>query len=163
MQAGLTLGEQLRRAVGPALDKAPEAKVLLLSCVDLRYPHRITDTMDAEGYRGRYYHLAMAGASHAAKHDATWAQAFADHLEFAVEHGRVTGVVVLDHLDCKAYQLYEGVRPGDIPGERAKHRDVAAQVIAGIVRMQPTLAGHVHALLLPVEPEPIRPEPLGDA
>ena len=159
----MQLREQLRMAVGPALAKSVDAKVLLLSCIDLRYPHRIIETMDSEGYRGRYYHLAMAGASHAAKHDATWSKAFADHLDFAVTHGHVMGVVILDHLDCKAYQLYEGVPQGDLAAEHAKHVQVAGQVVQSIVQNQPSLQGHIHALLLPVEPPQIEPEKIGNA
>lgn len=90
---GLQLRELLRNVVEPSLRDNIDSKELLVSCIDLRYPHRIIDEMDAEGYRGRYYHLAMAGASHAAKHDANWAKTFLDHLDFAVNHGHVTGVI----------------------------------------------------------------------
>lgn len=63
--------------------KAPDDKGLLLSCIDLRFPDRIIEAMDALGYRGKYYHLAMAGASHVAKHSSAWTTAFEDHLDFA--------------------------------------------------------------------------------
>jgi carbonic anhydrase len=153
------LGPMLKRAIDPML-KTDADKVLLLSCVDLRYPHRITDTMDAQGYRGKYYHLAMAGASHAAKHSSEWARAVKDHIAFGVDHG-ITGVVILDHMDCKAYELYEHVTPG---GEEArqKHREVAGMVVADIASNFPTLAGYIHAMLLPKEQPPVEPEPLAE-
>lgn len=163
MHPGIHFREHLKQAVAHALHGDDESRVLLLSCIDLRYPHRISDAMDSEGYRGRYYHLAMAGASHAARHDSNWAKTFEDHIQFAVNHGHVTGVVILDHLDCKAYQLYEGVAPGDLETEMEKHRASAAEVVSTIVDKFPTLKGHVHAMLLPVEPEPLRPELLSKA
>lgn len=158
----MQLREQLKQAVDPILAKSPNAKVLLLSCVDLRYPHRIIDTMDSLNYRGRYYHLAMAGASHATRHSGEWKKAFEDHLEFAVTEGHVGGVVILDHLDCKAFQLYERTQPGDIPGETAKHIEVAKYAVDLILKLQPSLAGNIHALLLPMEAPEVVPQPIGN-
>lgn len=149
MQADRDLSAFLKDAIDPML-KTDQDKVLLLSCIDLRYPHRVVDTMDGLGYRGKYYHLAMAGASHAAKHDAPWMQTFADHLSFAVAHGHVNGVVIIDHMDCKAFELYEHVQPGSNE-ERQRHCDVARAVVHSIVKAQPSLTGNVHALLLPKE------------
>ncbi len=158
MQADHQLSKFLKDAIDPML-KTGQDKVLLLSCIDLRYPHRIIDTMDGLGYRGKYYHLAMAGASHAAKHDALWTQTFADHLGFGVTHGDVTGIIIIDHMDCKAFELYEHVRPGG-EEERQRHRDVARLVVGNIVKAQPSLAGNVHALLLPKELPAPAPEPI---
>lgn len=148
------LRAMLKEAVEPLLATKADSKILLLSCIDFRYPQRILETMDQEGHRDRYYHLALAGASHAAKHDQAWSRTFDDHLDFAVQHGRVAGVVILDHLDCKAYHLFEGIKPGDIEGERKKHREVVQGVIEAIVRRHATLRGKVRALLLPVEANP---------
>lgn len=162
MSHDLTLQDALKQAFGPVLAADARAKVLLLSCIDLRYPHRIIETMDAMGHRGRYYHLAMAGASHAAVHDDAWARAFADHLAFAVEECQVRGVVILDHLSCKAYEVYERVPPGDLEAERARHLEVASRVVADVVTRFPSLAGNVKAFLLPVEAPSITPDPLAE-
>lgn len=150
------LRRSLKEAVEGVLAADAGASVLLLSCIDLRYPRRILETMDEEGYRGRYYHLAMAGASHAAAHDGAWAQTFNDHLDFAVAEGGAAGVVILDHLDCAAYRLYEGIPTGDLERERKRHHEVAKTVIAGIVRRHPQLSERVYALLLPAEAKPER-------
>lgn len=147
-------------AARSALDADPSSRVLLLSCIDFRYPRRILDTMEREGLTGRYFHLALAGASHGAQHDPTWAKTFNDHLDFVVERGGVTGVVVLDHLDCAAYHAFEATEPGDLEGERARHREVAASVVQAIVERHPRLEGRVYALLLPAE---LEPEPIGGA
>ena len=79
----------LLEAVAQPLASNADSKVLLLSCIDYRYPQRITDTMEAEGHSGRYYHLAMAGASHAGNqtahsgvtHRVLSSQAFFNYIE----------------------------------------------------------------------------------
>jgi carbonic anhydrase len=143
------LDQYLKHAIDPML-KDPDDKVLLLSCIDLRFPHRIIDTMDGLGYRGKYYHLAMAGASHAAKHNSHWKIAFEEHLAFAITEGKVKGVVILDHMDCKAYELYEHVSPNS-PEERQRHIDVSTAVANAIVTAYSSLAGKVHVYLMPKE------------
>lgn len=160
MQEDRQLGPMLKRAIEPML-KTDADKLLLLSCIDLRYPHRIIDTMDAQGFRGKYYHLSMAGASHAARHDCKWGQAVKDHLSFAVDQ-HITGVIILDHMDCKAYELYEHVKPGG-EEERQRHHEVAAMVVATIVKDFPKLVGNVKAFLLPKEVPSPEPEPMAHA
>ncbi|WP_165235851.1 hypothetical protein [Aquisphaera insulae] len=150
MAADRQLSEFLKSAVDPML-KAADDKVLLLSCIDLRFPNRITEAMDDLSYRGRYYHLAMAGASHAAKHSAEWTKAFEDHLEFVLAHGPVKGLIIFDHMDCAAFHNYEGTSPGDPDGERQKHIDVMTMVTAAVVKKYPQLATHVFGYLLPKE------------
>jgi carbonic anhydrase len=147
----------LREAVSHPLASSPDSKVLLLSCVDYRYPQRITETMDEEGHSGRYYHLAMAGASHAGNqsaHSGTWHQTLFDHLAFAVNEAKVAGVVIIDHMDCKAFYLYEGVPEGDSVAERKRHEDLAKTLVQEIVGTFSTLKGKVKVLLLPKESKP---------
>lgn len=150
------LGAVLKRVIDPMLETDAD-KVMLLSCVDLRYPHRITETMDGRGYRGRYYHLAMAGGTHSAKHSEAWKTAVRDHLAFGVDHGSIKGVVILDHMDCKAYELYENVPIGG-EVERQRHHEVAAVVVAWIAQEFPTLVDKISVLLLPKELPPLEPE-----
>jgi len=154
MAVDLGLRAVLKQSVEQATEHDSSGKILLLSCIDSRYPERIFETMDDLGYRDRYYHLALAGASHGAKHDAHWKSTFNDHLDFAVTEGHVTGVVILDHLDCRAYQLYEGTSPGDPEGERLRHIAVATNVVNEIVLRHSILCGNVTAYLLPVESAP---------
>jgi len=147
----------LREAVASPLSLNAEAKVLLLSCIDYRYPQRISETMEEEGHSGRYYHLAMAGASHAgnsAAHGGVWHNTLFDHLVFAVDEAKVAGVVIIDHLDCKAFHLYEGVPVGDLEAERERHVDVANGLVQEIVERFPKLRGNVKVLLLPKESKP---------
>jgi carbonic anhydrase len=144
------LKEFLKNAVDPML-KGPDDKVMLLSCIDLRFPDRIIEAMDALGYRGKYYHLAMAGASHAAKHSSAWTTAFEDHLDFTLVHGHVKGLIIFDHMDCAAYHHFEGTSPSDPAGERQKHIDILKMVTAAVLKKHPKLATHIYGYLLPKE------------
>jgi carbonic anhydrase len=150
----ISFRSMLMKAVTPTLDLNTDTKVLLLSCIDYRYPQRIIETMEEEGFSGRYYHLALAGASHAgnsSKHDGIWHKTLFDHIDFAVCEARVAGVVIIDHLDCKAFQLYEGVDEGDLETERKKHKEVATKLVGEIVERFYKLANNIEVLLLPKE------------
>ena len=150
----ISFRSMLMKAVASPLAVSADSKVLLLSCIDYRYPQRITETMEEEGYSGRYYHLAMAGASHAgnsSKHDGIWHQTLFDHIGFAVCEAGVAGVVIIDHLDCKAFQLYEGVDEGDLEAERKKHIEVSTKLVGEIVERFPKLSNNIEVLLLPKE------------
>ena len=104
------LGPMLKSMVDPMLAAAAD-KVLLLSCIDLRYPHRI------HGYDG------YAGASRPllpARHGGRIARRQAqpgvgsvgpNHIVFGVLQG-IKGLIILDHMDCEAYELYEQVPLG---------------------------------------------------
>jgi len=103
------------------------------------------------------YHLAMAGASHAgnsASHCGVWHRTLFDHLGFAVDEAKVAGVVTIDHLDCKAFHLYEGIPVGDLELERVRHVDIATELVREIVERFPALTGNVKVLLLPKEAKP---------
>ncbi|MCF7959953.1 MAG: hypothetical protein K9M08_04360 [Pirellula sp.] len=153
----ISFRSMLLEAVAQPLASNADSKVLLLSCIDYRYPQRITETMEAEGHSGRYYHLAMAGASHAGNqtaHSGVWHRTLFDHLAFAVNDANVAGVVIIDHLDCKAFHLYEGVPVGDLDAERRRHEEIANTLVREIVSTFPTLAGNVKVLLLPKESKP---------
>ena len=142
----------LKGVVDPLIATDAESRCLILTCIDYRYPKRIFEEMDALGFAGRYYHLAMAGGSHAAnhvKHDGDWSRTFFDHLAFAVNEGQVSGIIIFDHLDCKAFHLYEGIQVGDLVAERLKHIEVAETVTQKIEQCYPKLVRRTKVLLLP--------------
>jgi len=62
--------------------------------------------------------------------------------------------VIIDHLDCKAFHLYEGVPVGDLDAERRRHVEIANTLVREIVSTFPALAGNVKVLLLPKESKP---------
>lgn len=126
-------------------------EVVLLSCMDFRYPHRIIDTMDARHLRGKYDHLILAGASLGVLLKSEWQRTFLDQLKFAVEKHGATQVIILDHRDCGAYKEFLNVTPEDPAKERDAHEDQARKAMDLIVKEFPILKGNVHALLLPIE------------
>jgi carbonic anhydrase len=126
-------------------------EVVLLSCMDFRYPHRIVETMDARGLRGKYDHLILAGASLGVLHATQWQKTFIDHLRFAVDKHGASQVVILDHRDCGAYKEFLGVTPADPAQEKAAHEKHARMAMDLIVKEIPSLKGNVYALLLPIE------------
>ncbi len=125
--------------------------ILLLTCMDSRYPHRIVDTMDSSGWRGKYDQLILAGASLGVVHRQEWQDTFLDQLGFAIEHHHVSQVFILDHRDCGAYRYFMGVTPDDPARERQAHLDVAKAAVQVIVGKFPQLEGEVRCSLLPIE------------
>src|SRR6266403_4447298 len=90
--------------IAPRLSKAAKVPLLMLTCMDSRYPHRTIQTMDSMGLRGKYDQLILAGASLGVVHSEQWRNTFLDHLGFAItEHG-VKDVLIGDHRDCGAYK-----------------------------------------------------------
>ena len=126
-------------------------EVVLLSCMDFRYPHRILDSMDERGLRGKYDHLILAGASLGVVHAPEWQKTFLDQLKFAVDKHGATQVIILDHRDCGAYREYLHVTADDPAKEKAAHEQQARMAMDLIVQALPSLKGNVHSLLLPIE------------
>ncbi|MFL6334203.1 MAG: carbonic anhydrase [Pyrinomonadaceae bacterium] len=125
--------------------------ILLLACMDSRYPHRIINTMDSLGWRGKYDQLILAGASLGVVHKPEWQVTFLDQLGFAIEHHHVSQVFILDHRDCGAYKHFLHVTPDDPAKERQAHLDVSKAAVQVIAGKFPRLEGQVRCLLLPIE------------
>jgi carbonic anhydrase len=135
----------------PKLGKAANVPLLLLQCMDSRYPHRTIQTMDSLGLRGKYDQLILAGASLGVVHSELWRDTFLDHLEFAItEHG-VKEVLILDHRDCGAYKKFLGIGPGNPKDEKDAHIKISKEAIGFVVGRFPKLKGHIECLLLPIE------------
>jgi carbonic anhydrase len=125
--------------------------IMLLTCMDSRYPQRILETMDSLGLRGKYDQLILAGASLGVVHKDEWKQTFLDQLGFALEHHHVSEVFILDHRDCGAYKYFRHVTPDDPAKERQAHLDVCKEAVKVIVEAFPQLEGEVRCSLLPIE------------
>src|SRR5438105_3622442 len=142
----------LSRHIVPKASKAAGVPVLLLQCMDSRYPHRTIQTMDSEGLRGKYDQLILAGASLGVVHKEQWQITFLDQLGFAIKEHGVSQVLILDHRDCGAYKklLVPGVGPEDPKKEKEAHIKICKQAIRVIRRKFPQLT-KVRCLLLPIE------------
>jgi carbonic anhydrase len=141
----------LSKYVSAETPDASDVPILLLTCMDSRYPHRILDTMDSLGLRGQYDQLILAGASLGVVNKEEWRNSFLDQLGFAIEHHHVSQVFILDHRDCGAYKHFMGVTPDDPARERQAHLKVCNEAVRVIVEKFPQLAGEVRCSLLPIE------------
>jgi len=94
----------------PQARAASSTEVLLLTCMDSRLMDEIERYMTGRGFRDRYDHIILAGASLGAvseKHPA-WSQTFWEHLGMSVEQNRIRRVIVIDHRDCGEYRRVHG-------------------------------------------------------
>lgn len=140
------------RHIVPEIGKAAGVPLLMLTCMDSRYPHRIIQTMDSEGLRGKYDQLILAGASLGVVHKREWQITFLDQLAFAIEEHGVSQVLILDHRDCGAYKklLKPPVTPDDPEKEKEAHLKICKRAIKVIRGKFPQLT-KVRCLLLPIE------------
>lgn len=145
------LRDYLSRYIPAEASQASGVPILLLTCMDSRYPHMILDTMDSLGLRGKYDQLILAGASLGVMHKNEWKETFLDQLGFALEHHHVSQVFILDHRDCGAYKYFLGVTSDDPAKEREAHLDVCKAAVGVIVERFPQLEGNVRCSLLPIE------------
>ncbi|HXI24380.1 MAG TPA: carbonic anhydrase [Pyrinomonadaceae bacterium] len=150
-QGHIEFESYLSRHIVPKASKAAGVPLLLLQCMDSRYPHRTIQTMDSMGLRGKYDQLILAGASLGVIHKPEWQTTFFDHLSFAITEHRVSEVLILDHRDCGAYKKFldPPVTPDDPKKEKEGHIKICKLAIAAIHKKFPRLP--VHCLLLPIE------------
>ena len=80
------LREYLSKHIPADKKNAAGVPIMLLTCMDSRYPQRILETMDSLDLRGKYDQLILAGASLGVVHKNEWKQTFLDQLGFALEH-----------------------------------------------------------------------------
>jgi carbonic anhydrase len=136
----------------PRISKAANIPLLMLTCMDSRYPHRIIQIMDSKGLRGKYDQLILAGASLGVVHKREWTTTFLDQLAFAIKEHGVREVLILDHRDCGAYKklLIPGVGPEDPEKEKTAHIKISKKAISLITKKFKKIK-EVHCLLLPIE------------
>lgn len=107
--------------------------ILLLTCMDYRYAHRIVDVMDRRGMRGRYDFFVLAGAAAGSNQNPAWRETFVSHIRTALSINHpIDRILVLEHRNCGAYlkffQLdWKLVTP---PVEAKRHQEEVAQFIS---------------------------------
>ena len=137
--------------IAPRISKGANVSLLMLTCMDSRYPHRILQIMDSKGLHGKYDQLILAGASFGVVHK-PWTNTFMDQLGFAIKEHGVKEVLILDHRDCGAFKklLVPGVGPEDPEKEKAAHIKVSKEAVSLITKKFKEIV-EVHCLLLPIE------------
>lgn len=100
--------------------------LLLLTCIDLRYPALIHRIMEPYFHK-LYDHVALAGAGLAGVVDFSphrkphWQQTILEHVAISQALHGVASVWVMEHRDCGAYRTF-GVL-GPTPGEDASEEE----------------------------------------
>ncbi len=138
------------KKIAPSVADSPGIPVLVLTCMDYRYPNRIVNAMDSAGLRGKYDHLVLAGASLGVMHKDEWRITFFDQLRFAIEHHHVTQLIIVEHRDCGAYREFLGVTPDDPMKERQAHIEQCWEAVR-VTREEFSELKEFRCLLLPIE------------
>jgi carbonic anhydrase len=146
--------------IAPDLADSPGIPVVLLTCMDYRYPYRILNAMDSQGLRGKYDQLILAGAALGVMHREAWRTTFWDQLEFAIDHHGVRQLIIVEHRDCGAYREFLGITPDDPAKEKQAHMEQCWEAIR-ITREKFPKLEQFRCLLLPIETiEEMPPEPV---
>jgi carbonic anhydrase len=118
-----------------AVQKKPS--VLLLTCMDYRYAHRIIDVMDRANLRRKYDMFVLAGAAAGANKYKTWRRALVEHIRTArsIDHP-IDRLMILEHRDCGAYKAFFGLEWSKVkpPVEQARHAKEVIKLITDLKR-----------------------------
>lgn len=110
-----------------AQDSSPQGKpnILLLTCIDYRYAHRVVDLMDSRNLRRKYDVFSLAGAAAGANRNKTWRRVLVEHIRVARSIGHpIDRIIILEHRDCGAYGAFFGLEWSEVkpPVETASHK-----------------------------------------
>lgn len=131
----------------PTLAAHSKPEIMLLTCMDYRYAHRITDVMDQKGLRFKYDMFVLAGASLGGNAGegttgnqvpAAWREALVTHIRAAQAiHHPITKLVILEHRQCGAYKHFLGLDWEQVlPGDEAQVHQAQVQKLAAYLKTE---------------------------
>lgn len=85
------------------------AKALILTCIDYRFVDSTIFYLESNPKLSNSYDVtALAGGSlgYTQKKYEHWRKTFIDHVKLAIELHNIQKIIVFDHMDCGAYQLF---------------------------------------------------------
>jgi hypothetical protein len=139
-----------------------EAEVLLLTCIDFRFFHKVVKHMEDAGLSGKYDHIILAGAELGALIDFPpdprlhWQQFFLEHLGLSKALHNIKRWVVLGHRDCGAYKKFKVLPQQPTPEqERLAHKEQADKLEILVSKFHPDLV--VDKFLLSLDDVPDAP------
>jgi len=139
-----------------------DAEVLLLTCIDFRFFHKVSEHIASAGLSGKCDHVVVAGAELGPVVDFPpdpklhWQQFFLEHLALSKSLHNIKRVLVLGHRDCGAYKKFKVLPDNPHPDEeRAAHKTHADRLEALVHRFHPDL--HVDKFLLSLGTVPADP------
>jgi len=128
----------------PNLSPHDKPEIMLLTCMDYRYAHRIVDLMDRQGLRLKYDMFVLAGAAlggnagEGTTHTvpAEWRDALVSHIRAARDIGHpISTLFVLEHRQCGAYQYFLGLDWEQVyPGEELRAHKLQVQNLAAYLK-----------------------------
>ncbi len=127
--------EKYLAQLAPNLAVREKPSVLLLTCMDYRYAHRIINFMDnaTPPLRRKYDMFVLAGAAAGANRFPNWREALVEHIKVArqIDHP-IDQLIILEHRDCGAYKAFLGLDWAKVtpPEEWDCHKNQVTQLIA---------------------------------
>lgn len=90
-----------------------QCDVLVLTCIDYRFPHLVCDYIDSLGLIGNYDIYTLPGASLGAccPEFPHWSETFREVITLAQELHHIKKVIVINHEECGTFQRLRGVPP----------------------------------------------------
>ena len=88
-----------------------QCDVLVLSCIDYRFPHLVCDYLDDHGLIGNYDIFTLPGASLGAccSEYPHWNETFEEVINLALDIHSIKKIIVINHEECGAFQKLRGV------------------------------------------------------
>jgi carbonic anhydrase len=106
----LSFEEYVATELAPKAPAHDKPTILLLTCIDYRYAHRIVDVMDSKGLRSKYDIFSLAGAAAGGNQKPKWREVLIEHIEVARRLNHlIDRVIILEHRNCGAYEVFFGL------------------------------------------------------
>lgn len=103
-----------------------QCDVLVLTCIDYRFPHLVYDYLDERGLVGNYDIFTLPGASLGAccPEYPHWNETLEEVINLALEIHSIKKIIVINHEECGAFQKLRGI-PEKKSDERPMHQSQA--------------------------------------
>ncbi|WP_203069988.1 carbonic anhydrase [Falsiroseomonas ponticola] len=135
----------------PVAPDASKADAFVLSCIDPRLVDDVTQLLATMGRTNRYSEMRIAGAALAAVDEARpgWNSAVWDNLAASRQLHGVRRVIIINHRDCGAMNLWAGRNlAADPVEEERQHQAVMDRAAAEVLRRHPDMAVELHLMAL---------------
>jgi carbonic anhydrase len=118
------------------------AEALILSCIDYRFVDDTIFFLEQNPALSQSYDVtALAGSSLGANQNKYphWRQTFIDHVNLAIELHHIRQLIVFDHMDCGAYQMFYPDIKSNSNEERKLHIENIGTFIKNMRKLFPDL------------------------
>ena len=118
-----------------------QCDVLVLTCIDYRFPHLICDYLDERSLTGNYDIFTLPGASLGAccQEYPHWNETFEEVINLALDMHAIKKIIIINHEECGAFQTLRGI-PDKKSDELLMHKTQAQQTHTWLETHFPQLA-----------------------